>query len=362
MIRPHIPEKKRLYVEPFLGGGAVFWDLDPDTPALLGDTSDELMNFYQHVQALHVLDRDRDTTTFLHYLKEFAHTWELLAHDAKRLRSVFAEIVSTYRLCDDPYFMGMQPGEELGKRVTNPEQVLLDKAKTVVRQERRAGKTFTNYQDQCEGALKAAYYTQVRTSYNKARTVPPLSQNPRPRRAYLAAAFFFLRQFCYGSMFRYNRRGEFNIPYGGLSYNKRRFRDDVMLLKSGAIRQHLHRVQFVQADFEECFKDRHPDDFLFLDPPYDTDFSSYSGNAFGEEDQRRLARALGATPAQWTLVVKQTPLMESLYREVASMRPGVTLREFDKKYGYNVKGRNDRDVVHLLVTTVSDRSGSPAQL
>lgn len=38
---------------------------------------------------------------------------------------------------------------------------------------------------------------------------------------YQAANFYFIREYCYGSMFRYNSKGEFNIPYGGMSYNKK---------------------------------------------------------------------------------------------------------------------------------------------
>jgi DNA adenine methylase len=84
---------------------------------------------------------------------------------------------------------------------------------------------------------------------------------------------------------------------------------------------------------------------MFLDPPYDTDFSAYENAEFGQNDQARLASLLAGTKAKFMLVIKNTPFIYSLYAD----KPGMRMAAFDKKYLYNVRGRNDREVEHLIV-------------
>jgi DNA adenine methylase len=87
------------------------------------------------------------------------------------------------------------------------------------------------------------------------------------------------------------------------------------------------------------------DDFIFLDPPYDTDFSSYEGNIFDKNDQTRLADIIIGLPAKWIMIIKDTDFISSLYRN----KKGIVVESFEKSYLYNVKGRNDRDVSHLII-------------
>src|SRR5690625_6616588 len=47
-----------------------------------------------------------------------------------------------------------------------------------------------------------------------------------------SAIYLFIRQMCYSSMFRYNKSGEFNVPYGGISYNKNNFDRFIKYFKS----------------------------------------------------------------------------------------------------------------------------------
>ena len=87
---------------------------------------------------------------------------------------------------------------------------------------------------------------------------------------------------------------------------------------------------------------------MFLDPPYDTDFSDYEGRSFSKEDQIRLANSLKNTPAKFILVIKNTEFIYSLYRD------NFRIMSFDKQYSYNVRSRNDRDVKHLIITNIQD--------
>ena len=185
------------------------------------------------------------------------------------------------------------------------------------------------------------YYLYFRDVYNDWQLDrKPLTQGQR------AANFFFIRENCYGSMFRYNRKGEFNIPYGGMSYNKKDFAAKVETIFQPETASLFANTQIYSRDFEEFLDVVKPTkgDFLFLDPPYDTEFSDYEGNAFTKMDQARLAVALSKTPAKFLLIIKNTPFIEALYSQ------GFYIRRFEKRYSYNVRSRNDRQAEHLIIT------------
>ena len=67
-----------------------------------------------------------------------------------------------------------------------------------------------------ETALKSALYMHIRDIYNMRR-----GDDYHPSRALRAAIFFFIRNYSFQGMFRHNSRGDFNVPYGGESYNRR---------------------------------------------------------------------------------------------------------------------------------------------
>ena len=58
-----------------------------------------------------------------------------------------------------------------------------------------------------------------------------------------------------------------------------------------------------------CFKN-----ICFLDPPYDTDFSTYAQNEFGHEEQKRLCECLKRTPAKILLIIKNTDFIYELLK------------------------------------------------
>jgi DNA adenine methylase len=84
---------------------------------------------------------------------------------------------------------------------------------------------------------------------------------------------------------------------------------------------------------------------VFVDPPYDSDFSRYDDLPFEPADQERLQRALERLPARVMVVIKDTPLIRELYR---SDRWRVV--EADKTYMWTIKSRNDRAATHLTIT------------
>ena len=87
-------------------------------------------------------------------------------------------------------------------------------------------------------------------------------------------------------------------------------------------------------------------DFIFLDPPYDSEFSKYANNEFNKNDQERLANYLiNQCKANWMIVIKNTDFIYNLYN-----KENVFINSFDKAYAVNFKNRNDRTVKHLMIT------------
>lgn len=165
---------------------------------------------------------------------------------------------------------------------------------------------------------------------------------------YKAANFYFIREYCYGSMFRYNSKGEFNIPYGGMSYNRKNMQSKIDTMFNREIETLFSDTEIHCSDFEKFFDNVKltSNDFMFLDPPYDTDFSDYEGKDFTKFDQERLAYNLRKTAAKFLLVIKNTEFIHNLYEK------DFNIVSFDKQYSYNMRSRNDRDVEHLIITNL----------
>jgi len=161
-----------------------------------------------------------------------------------------------------------------------------------------------------------------------------------------------VREFCYGGMFRFNRKGGFNVPYGGNAYNKKDFRKKVDYLFSNDVLKLFKRTEISNSDFEEFLKKHKPgkNDFVFFDPPYDTEFSEYEENAFTKEDQRRLAETIKKLDAKFILIIKETPFILGLYKGIK----GVKITKFGKSYLFGIKGRTDREVTHLIIHNIAE--------
>lgn len=147
-------------------------------------------------------------------------------------------------------------------------------------------------------------------------------------------------------MYRYNKEDKFNVPYGGIGYNIK-LKKKINYLKSIELINHLNNTEIFNLDFEDFFNINKPlkNDFIFLDPPYDSEFSTYAKNEFTQEDQKRLAKyLLEKCEAKWMLVIKNTDFIFELYN-----KPNINISDFDKQYLVSFKNRNDKTAKHLLI-------------
>jgi DNA adenine methylase len=192
-----------------------------------------------------------------------------------------------------------------------------------------------------ETALKSAFYMHFRYIYNHIDEY--IIDN-----SIKSAIFFFIRNFAYGGMFRYNSFGKFNAPYGGMQYNKKNLQKKVDYLKSAGLLHILKTTVKENLDFEDFLIKYKPskNDFIFLDPPYDSEFSTYTKNEFGKTDQKRLAEYLiRKCKSQWMLIIKNTEFIQNLYFD-----KGLSIKSFDKTYLVSFMNRNNKNTQHLLIT------------
>lgn len=195
--------------------------------------------------------------------------------------------------------------------------------------------------DNIETAIKGSLYMYFRRLYNDKK----ISEDDEILHCSL---FYFIRNYCYSGMFRYNDNGEFNVPYGGIAYNSKTLDKKIDYYLSETLSRHFADTIIENLDFEVFLRKYRPteDDFVFLDPPYDSEFSTYAQNEFTGKDQARLADfMINECKAKWMLVIKNTDLIYSLYN-----KEGIKIRSFDKEYTVSFMNRNDKKAKHLLIT------------
>lgn len=351
-ILPSLPERFERYFEPFVGGGAVYFSIDANE-IFINDKSVELMALYQLIQS--------GDEEFFEKLTEINKYWRLLERivedNASRLLKIYTKSsshnVSLLYIKDRVTEFVLEHHEEFNGILNTSFNIDIDNfVQEVIRNitnkigrmrviELEKGKLSQgDILDNIEGALKSAFYMHFRYLYNK-------SQTYGINQSFSTAIFYFVREFCYASMFRYNSRGEFNVPYGGIQYNRKDFLKKILAMQSESCRSHLQKTQLHNTDFEKFLRLNRPSrqDFIFIDPPYDTDFSTYAKNAFGKDDQIRLAKYLYKTPARFMIIIKRTEFILSLYSDHQ-----FNIRSFDKKYLVSFQDRNDKSAQHLLIT------------
>lgn len=243
------PSDTARWIEPFLGSGVVALNLAPDR-ALIGDTNQHIIRFYQAIQA-----GDIGSTQVREHL------------------------------------------EREGKRLE------------------RDG---------------SAYYYAVRDRFNEARS--PLD-------------FLFLNRSCFNGVMRFNRNGQFNVPFGHKPerFSKAYITKIVNQVNWVARQMRGKQWEFRTAGWEEILSEARADDFVYLDPPYVGRHTDYYNNWDGREAQS-LARIAHTLPCGFALSM----WLENRHRKNAHVQecwPDCDLRVFKHFYhvGPTERHRNAMD-------------------
>jgi len=353
-IHPAMPKKFANYYEPFIWGGAVYFSISTKN-YFINDKSEELIWLYKIITS-----KNRDD--FFNVLDEIIHNWKLLWKLLDNNEKFFLKLYKKYsnekinelELKDKIIEFILSHTEEFNWMFEihfnhNINNFISEIEKNLVRKIKRMG--FLEKQkwklpekdilDNIESAFKSAFYMHFRYLYNN-------KEKYNLKHSFIIAIFLFIRNYAYSWMFRYNKAWGFNVPYGWIGYNNKNFNKKIDYLKSKDLFKHLEKTNIENNDFEEFFKNNKPkkDDFIFLDPPYDSEFSTYDRNTFNRDDQKRLANYLiKKTKAKWMMIIKNTDFIFSLYND-----KGLNIKTFDKKYLVSFMDRNDKDVQHLLIT------------
>lgn len=216
-LLPKVPTSYGRYIEPFFGGGALFFSLCPEK-AIIADSNPELINLYRQVAD--------NVESVIFYLKQYENT---------------SEIFYSVRSLD---------WEQLSK----PEA---------------------------------------------------------------AARTLFLNRTCYNGLYRVNKKGQFNVPYG--KYKNPKICDTEALYAASSA---LKKAEIICGDYSLVLEHyAQPGDFIFLDPPYlpiseYSDFKRYTKEQFYEEDHVELAKEvirLHEKGCHILLTNSNHPLVHELY-------------------------------------------------
>jgi DNA adenine methylase len=248
----HVPSSFKTYYEPFVGGGALFWELMNMTavaapfPAALGDSNDRLMRAYRgvrdHVEAV------------IEILKDFGNN-----------EKTFYEIRAT---------------EDI---------------------------------DECADWTVAAW-------------------------------LIYLNKTCFNGLYRVNKAGRFNVPFG--RYVNPNICDEEGLRECS---RGLEGADLDFGDFEFILRHVASDDFVYFDPPYvpvsKTSFTAYGKNGFGIEDHRRLARCalkLKRRGVHVLLSNSSAPIVRELYE-------GFEIIEVEARRSVNSKASGRGAVKEVII-------------
>ena len=254
-LKKYIPENYNTYYEPFVGGGALLFELSPKN-AVINDYNKELINVYEC-------------------------------------------------LIDEKKFDAMC--KELNKHELNHTE---------------------------------DYYYYVRNQDRDKKKFKKIIDYKR------AARTIYLNKACFNGLYRVNSKNEFNVPFG--KKNKINTYDGQNLgIVSGYL--NWNNVKILSVDFEESVKDAKMGDFIYFDPPYDSDtntFTSYTKEGFGKEEQKRLAKVfekLSNIGCYVMLSNHNTKLVNELYKNY-------NIQVIEAKRNINSNGKKRGNVKEVIIT------------
>ncbi|MCI7702021.1 MAG: DNA adenine methylase [Tenericutes bacterium] len=254
-LKQYIPDEFNTYYEPFVGGGALLFELSPKN-AVINDSNKELMNVYS-----------------------------VLCNEEKFKK--MCSVLNSYEA---------NHSEEFFYELRNKD---------------RNKKTFNRLSD----------YTRA------ARTI-------------------YLNKACFNGLYRVNSKDEFNVPFGKKT-KVNTYDGSNLITVSNYLTMNNVKIQCV--DFEESVKTAKKGDFVYFDPPYDSDtatFNSYTEEGFGKDEQRRLATVFKDLDERGVYVMlsnHNTILVKELYKDYH-------IYVIEAKRNINSNGKKRGKVEEVIIT------------
>ena len=261
-LKMYVPNEFDTYYEPFVGGGALLFELSPKR-AVINDSNKELMNVYEV-------------------------------------------------LCDDKKFNKMC-------RVLNSYEA--------------------NHSED--------FFYDIRNKDRNKNSFSRLSDYTR------AARTIYLNKACFNGLYRVNSKNEFNVPFGKKE-KVNTYEGSNLITVSNYLT--MNDIKILSVDFEEAVKGAKKGDFVYFDPPYDSDigtFNSYTEDGFGKEEQRWLVRVFKELDAKGVYVMlsnHNTLLVNEMYHSY-------NIHVIEAKRNINSKGDKRGKVEELIITNYVNKEG-----
>ncbi len=149
--------------------------------------------------------------------------------------------------------------------------------------------------------------------YYDIRALDPLQMDRVSR----ASRFLYLNKTGYNGLWRVNKKGRYNVPFGRYKNPKLVDRENLRCVSTA-----LQQAVLIPGDFSMVLEYIQPRTFVYLDPPYHplsktAGFTGYTADAFGEEEQRRLAKVFNRLHEKgcWVMLSNSdTSFIKELYR------------------------------------------------
>ena len=122
-----------------------------------------------------------------------------------------------------------------------------------------------------------------------------------------AQLFYYLNRTCFNGLCRFNQSGEFNVPFG-------RHTSITYVTDFSAFKGALEHWRFTNTDIESVQLES--EDFIYADPPYDVEFTTYSAGGFDWDDQVRTAKRLAEHRGPVIVSNQATPRIVRLYKKL----------------------------------------------
>ena len=165
----------------------------------------------------------------------------------------------------------------------------------------------------------------------------------------IASRFIFLNRTGFNGLYRVNKSGQFNVPFG--RYNNPVICDEDNLRR---VSDALQDVTITHQDYKHVLKTAKSGDFIYLDPPYypinaTSSFTSYTAEGFLEKEQTELRDTFVKLHKKGCFVMlsnSDTPFINDLY----SGLDGITINKITAGRAINSKGSGRGKITEVLVT------------
>ena len=191
------------------------------------------------------------------------------------------------------------------------------------------------------------FYYEIRNKDRNKKTFDRLSDYNR------AARTIYLNKACFNGLYRVNSKNEFNVPYNKKT-NVNTYDGENLLTIHMYL--NMNNVQILCTDFEKAVEQAQKGDFVYFDPPYDSDkqiFNSYTENGFGKEEQLRLSEVFKKLDKKGVYVMlsnHNTKFINDLYCDY-------NIHVIEAKRNINSNGKKRGKVEEVIITnyeTIND--------